>query len=133
MRREKEITIDEGDDKGKKFKITAMSAFQMDKWVNKALGAIGKETDENVFIYFFNLGIGGIIDAISKAEEPQKSELLAELLECCSFEKDGNFVVLKGNVSEGIIEDWKTYTRLRVEALNVNFDFLDEGDTSSPT
>lgn len=32
-----EITVEEGRDKGKKFKITEMPAVKMDKWATKAL------------------------------------------------------------------------------------------------
>ena len=37
-----DITIEEGRDKGKRFKITEMPAVKMDKWATKALLILGK-------------------------------------------------------------------------------------------
>ena len=42
MRKEVEITIEEGRDKGKTFKITEMSATQADRWTLKVLCLFGK-------------------------------------------------------------------------------------------
>lgn len=128
MRKEIEITIEEGRDAGKTFKITEMSAVQMDRWATKALCLIGK-TNASV-VELFEMGTSGMIKILGSLGYEASEPLLNELLECCSFKKDGVYVQMKGAMVESVIEDFTTIFRLRSEALAVNLSFLEQGGES---
>ena len=128
MRKEIEITIEEGRDAGKTFKITEMSAVQMDRWATKALCLIGK-TNTSV-VELFEMGTSGMIKILGSLGYEASEPLLNELLECCSFKKDGVYVQMKGAMVESVIEDFTTIFRLRSEALAVNLSFLEQGGES---
>lgn len=129
MRKEIEITIDEGRDAGKTFKIVEMSAVQMDRWATKALCLVGKSGSSVVDL--FNMGVDGMLKVLGSLGYEASEPLLNELLECCSFKKDGVFVPMKGSMVESVIEDWTTIFRLRMEALSLNLGFLAVGGEST--
>ena len=39
--------------------------------------------------------------------------------------------VMNSSIADGIIEDWTTLFRLRIEALKLNLGFLEQGDGST--
>lgn len=123
-RKEVEIKIEDGRDAGKTFRIVEMGAIQADKWVTKALLLLGKSE--------FNIGVLNhmsfeeILKALSKCDYEQVEKLLNELLACCSFNKDGVSVPMKGDMVDSVIEEWTTVMRLRIEALKVNLGFLEQ-------
>lgn len=129
MRKEKEIKIEEGRDAGKVFKITEMPAFQMEKWATRALSAIGKSKNGGV-IAIASMEVTDLINAFMTADYEITSGLLEEMLECCSFIKDGTSIKLTSDVVDSIIEDWATITKLRWEAIQLNLGFFDKGDGS---
>ena len=126
MRKEVEITIEEGRDKGKTFKITEMSATQADRWTLKVLCLFGKGGIllEELAKMDFNTIIKIMGDVSYDMAEP----LLDELLECASFKKDGVYVPMKGSMIESVVEDFRTLYRLRLEALQLVLGFLEQGD-----
>lgn len=126
MRKEVEITIEEGRDKGKTFKITEMSATQADRWTLKVLCLFGKGgiVLEELAKMDFNIIIKIMGDISYDMAEP----LLDELLECASFKKDGVYVPMKGSMIESVVEDFRTLYRLRIEALQLVLGFLEQGD-----
>lgn len=126
MRKEVEITIEEGRDKGKTFKITEMSATQADRWTLKVLCLFGKGgiALEELAKMDFNTIIKIMGDVSYDMAEP----LLDELLECASFKKDGVYVPMKGSMIESVVEDFRTLYRLRLEALQLVLGFLEQGD-----
>lgn len=128
MRKEIEITIEEGRDAGKTFKIVEMSAVQMDRWATRALCLVGK-SGSNI-VELFGMGADGMLKVLGSLGYESSEPLLNELLECCSFKKDDTFVPMKGSMVESVIEDWTTIFRLRMEALSLNLGFLEIGDES---
>jgi hypothetical protein len=128
MRKEVEITIEEGRDKGKTFKITEMSATQADRWTLKVLCLFGKGgiVLEELAKMDFNTIIKTMGDVGYDIAEP----LLDELLECASFKKDGVYVPMKGSMIESVVEDFRTLYRLRLEALQLVLGFLEQGGES---
>ena len=124
MRKEIEITIEEGRDAGKTFKIVEMSASQMDRWATRALCLFGKSG--NGIGMLASMNTGNLLEMLSKVDYEQAEPLLNELLECASFKKDGVYVAMKGSLVDGVIEDWTTIFRLRVEALQLALGFLEE-------
>lgn len=128
-RKEIEITIEEGRDAGKTFKITEMPATQANIWMMKMLGILGKA---GIQISSLNhLDMMEVINVISAAGYEQAEPLLSELLECASFKKDGALVSLKSqNIIDSVIEDWITISRLQMESLRLNLGFLVEEEGS---
>lgn len=129
MRKEKEITITEGRDAGKTFKITEMSATQADRWATKALCLVGKSGCSIVEL-FNKISTGGILNILGDLGYDGAEPLMEELLNCCSFKKDGVDVQMKGTMVDSVIEDWTTIFRLRKEALDLTINFLEQGGES---
>lgn len=128
MRKEIEITIEDGRDAGKTFKITEMSATQMDRWATRALCLFGK-SGKGVSAL---VGMNGtnLVELLTKVDYEEAEPLLNELLECASFKKDGVYVAMKGALVDSVIEDWTTLFRLRSEALGLALGFLEEEEGS---
>ena len=129
MRKTKEIVIEDGRDKGKKFKITEMPPYQMDRWATRALLALGKNHKGGI-LAIASMNPKDLLDAFSEADPDTIEPLSQELLECCSFVKDGTSITLTKEYIDNIIEEWKTLSKLRWEALQLNIGFLEEGDGS---
>jgi len=128
MRKEIEITIEEGRDKGKTFKIQEMSAVQMDRWAMKALCLFGKSGTS--VIELFKMTLPELMDAFTKADYDKGQPLLDELLACCSFKKDGVFVEMKGTMVDSVVEDWTTLFKLKYQALQLCLGFFGQGGES---
>lgn len=127
-RKQIDITIEDGRDKGKVFKIEEMSAVQMDKWVMKALGLLGRDGADISLIG--NMTLQDMLASISKSPVDDVQPLFDELLACCYFKDENREVQLKGNIIDSIVEDWTTLTQLKVEALKLNLGFLEQGGES---
>lgn len=127
MLKEKEIKIETGRDAGKVFKITEMPAFQMDRWATRALLVLGKAKKGGI-LTISSMSIEDLLSSLSGVNYDEAEPLLQELLECCSFVKNGQSIVLKKDVIDGIIEDWTTLFKLRMEALTLCIGFLEQGD-----
>lgn len=128
MRKEVEITIEEGRDKGKTFKITEMSATQADRWTLKVLCLFGK--GGIVLEELAKMDFNTIIKTMGDVGYDMAEPLLDELLECASFKKDGVYVPMKGSMIESVVEDFRTLYRLRLEALQLVLGFLEQGGES---
>jgi hypothetical protein len=129
MLRETEITIEQGRDAGKKFKITEMPATKMDRWTVKAMCALGKSEGASL-VKFASMDMGEVFKAFLNSDPEQTQPLLDELLACCSYQKDGTSIQLKGNIVDSIVEDFQTLFKLRMETLKLCLGFFDEGDGS---
>lgn len=128
-RKEIEIKIEEGRDAGKTFKITEMPAVQMDKWVTKAVGILGKNGASVVDIA--SLSFTTLVVSLMKSDTEEASQLFDELLACASFIKDGVAVSMKGTMIDSVIEEWSTLMRLKNESLKLNLGFLEQGGEST--
>lgn len=140
MRKEKVITIEEGRDKGKKFKVIEMSAYSADCWATRALMVIlssGAELPDGVdrdnlqgiqgLSMVLKYGLKGLTSSSYDTVKP----LLDELLGCCYFLPDGasTTVQLTPSSVDGIIEDMSTLFKLKMEAFTIHFDFLAGGES----
>lgn len=128
MLKSEDIVIESGRDKGKKFKITEMPATKMDKWATKALLILGKQ---GTAFNLAQLDLEELLRGLSNADYAGVEPLLEELLSCASFERDGVSMTMTSSIADGIIEDWTTLFRLRIEALKLNLGFLEQGDGST--
>ena len=127
MRKEIEVKIEKGRDAGKVFKITEMPAFQADRWATRALILLGKTTKGGIMA-LGSMEMSDIINSFSELDYEKAEPLLQELLECCSFIKDGTSIPLKKDMIDSIVEDWTTLFKLRIEALQLNIGFFEKGD-----
>ena len=127
MRKEKEIKIETGRDAGKVFKITEMSAFQMDKWATKALLVLGKSKKGGI-LSIGSMSLEDLLSSLSDVDYEKAEPLLQELLDCCYFKKDNTLVQLKKDFVDSVVEDWTTLFKLRLEALTLCVGFLEQGD-----
>lgn len=128
MLKEVEVRIENGKDAGKVFKVKEMPALQMDRWAMRALCLLGRSGGNGLAGLLQIKDFGELLSSFSQIDYEKAEPLLVELLECCYFVKDGTLVQLKSSFVDGIIEDWTTITRLRIEALKVNLGFLEQGD-----
>jgi len=128
MRKEIEITIEEGRDAGKTFKVTEMSAVQMDRWAMKALCLFGKGGTSVIDV--LKMSITDLLDSFFKLDYEKAEPLLNELLACASFKKDGVYVNMSGSLVDSVVEDSSTLSRLRYEALKLCFGFFVQGGES---
>ena len=129
MRKTKEVIIEEGRDAGKKFKITEMPAFQADRWATRALMQLGKSQKGGIMA-LGSMEMADIVNSFSELDFEKAEPLLQELLECCAFVKDGTSIPLTKDMVDSIVEDWTTLFKLRMEALQLNIGFLEQGDGS---
>ena len=131
MRKEIEIELnkkeEDGRDTGKKFKITEMPAYQMERWAIRALGAIGKSQAGGVMA-LASMGLQDVLNAFATADFEKTEPLMNELMECCYFIKGDTTVQLKKEFVDGVVEEWATLLRLKMEALKLNLGFLEQGD-----
>lgn len=125
MRKQIEIKIEAGRDAGKVFVIEEMPAVPMDRWVTRALSALGKSGSGLSAIS--GQTMESLLQAFLKLETKDMEPLLDELLACCSFKKDGSLVKMTGAMVDSVIEDWTTIFKLRIEALKLNLGFLEDG------
>lgn len=125
MRKEIEIEIEAGRDAGKVFKIEEMPAVQTDRWVTRALSALGRSGSGLSAIS--GMTMESLLQTFLKLDQKDIEPLLDELLACCSFKKDGSLVKMSGSMVNSVIEDWTTIFKLRIEALKLNLGFLEEG------
>lgn len=126
-RKEKEITIEEGRDAGKTFRITEMGAVPAYKWLLKAFGILGKSGVD--FNYLRTKTVTELITEFAQYDGAEP--LLDELLACAGFIKDGVSVQMKGSMVDSVIEDWTTIFRLQMEAFGLVIGFLEQGGEST--
>ncbi|USA53872.1 hypothetical protein NDN13_01380 [Acinetobacter sp. C32I] len=126
MRKTGTVLIDQDNrDKGKKFLITEMSAYQAEAWATRALLALtnaGAEIPDNVA----EMGLAGIANvgfsALSKLQYDDAKPLLDELMDCVQIIMPAiTRPLIHGD--DGDIEEISTYMKLKKEAfmLHVNF------------
>lgn len=133
-RKEVEITIDkENRDKGKKFRITEMSAFDAEAWAMRAISgmaASGVDLAGEVVRSPSVEALASIgITAFLKIERKEQEELSQQLLDCVRVVFDA-----KGNTRELLpsdIEEPSTLFALRLKTLELHLSSFFAG--GSPT
>ena len=157
MRKVKFVTlIDDGQER--LFKIQQMPALKQERWINRLIVLLaGKSTSVKLPDKFDLWSIKSKVDSIMESGENSKDfsgfakaflqilgslnyedvePLYNELLECCEYvpnPKNKNYsIVMTPQYAEGVIGDFRTLYRLRIEAVKTCFGFFEDGD-SSPT
>ncbi len=137
MRKVKEIKIEtDNRDKGKRFRITEMSACAQERWATKAVCALlnsGLSLPEGITPEDLQgtsglaklLGMG--VKAFSNIKYELVEPLYAELLKCCEYlgiPGDAVSRPLSEETADEVIEEVSTLFTLRKEVLSLHFDFL---------
>lgn len=122
----KQITIENGRDKGRVFLITEMAAAHADNWAMRALIALA-----NGGVDLGSLrpqqGMMGMVkatlDALGKVKPEDAIPLLNELLDCVQIIPEGG-KPRQLNMDFNDVEDFTTLWRLRKEVFALHTDFL---------
>lgn len=122
----KQITIENGRDKGRVFLITEMSAAHADNWAMRALIALA-----NGGVDLGDLspqqGMMGMVrvalDALGRLKADDAIPLLNELLDCVQIIPEGG-QPRPLNMGFNDVEDFTTLWRLRKEVFALHTDFL---------
>ena len=122
----KQITIENGRDKGRVFLITEMSAAHADNWAMRALIALA-----NGGVDLGDLspqqGMMGMVrvalDALGRLKADDAIPLLNELLDCVQIIPEGG-KPRPLNMDFNDVEDFTTLWRLRKEVFALHTDFL---------
>lgn len=141
MRKEIEITIEDGRDAGKLFRVTEMPVSRLEKWACRALIALfGAELPPDVASLAQTSNAmalaSGVMRGISgldwKVAEPLYDELLAQIAIIPRRERPLDTIQICPQNLDAHIEDLSTIFRLRLEvvALSLNFGEGGEGLTS---
>ena len=130
MLKEIEFTMDAGQDAGKEFKITALPAVQMDRWLTRLLGCFASQ--DLTVADIANMNFAQLSNSIYKIEsQEEKQELFDELLASCSLKKEGIYIPMKGDNINSFVDDWQTLFRLKEKALALNLGFFEDGEEST--
>ena len=122
----KQITIENGRDKGRVFLITEMSAAHADNWAMRALIALanggvdlgGLSPQQGM------MGMAGVaLDALGRLKADDAIPLLNELLDCVQIIPEGGRP-RPLNMDFNDVEDFTTLWRLRKEVFALHTDFL---------
>ena len=134
MRKTKEVTIT---DRGKPltFKITEMSATQLEDWTMRAvlvLAGAGSDIPaggggEGIGKYLAEHGLA----AIGAVDYAKAKPLLDDMLGCASRVVDRVEEKVTPETADAYIEDMSTLVKLRMEALKLNFSFFGNGGQST--
>lgn len=136
MRKSIVIKIEQGRDKGKKFRITEMSVIKAEKWATRAfmaLANLGLELPEE------GGGINGLAYALQKyglqslAKIPYEkvAPLYDELLDCCEYLGDDTSQIsrqMDAATADEVVEEVSTLLKLRFETIKLHLDFLGNGE-----
>lgn len=122
----KQITIENGRDKGRVFLITEMSAAHADNWAMRALIALanggvdlGDLSPQQGMIGMVRVAL----DALGRLKADDAIPLLNELLDCVQIIPEGG-QPRPLNMDFNDVEDFTTLWRLRKEVFALHTDFL---------
>ena len=122
----KQITIENGRDKGRVFLITEMSAAHADNWAMRALIALANGGVDlgNLSPQQGMMGMAGVaLDALGRLKADDAIPLLNELLDCVQIIPEGG-KPRQLNMDFNDVEDFTTLWRLRKEVFALHTDFL---------
>lgn len=136
MRKTREFTIEANNrDKGKRFRITEMSAVAQEKWATKAIMAIANsgielpngaenlQGIEGLSKLIIQTGIKALLNVKYELAEP----LYEELLSCCEYlgNKGENISrPLSQSTAEEVIEEITTLFTIRYQVWKLHTDFF---------
>lgn len=126
MLKQKTITIQDGEDKGKQFLLTRMSAFKAEKWAMRAFLAMARNgvevPDEVENMGFAALATMGV-QAIASLRWEDAEPLLDDMQECIQIIPDPKTPTFARPLMDEDIEEVTTLLHLRKEVLGMHVNF----------
>lgn len=123
MRKSKTITINEGRDKGKRFKLTEWPATRIEDWVLRGAFGLGK-AGVDIPLEVMQLGAAPIAYFIGTKilQLPSRLgvRLANELMDCVQRSEDK----LDRSLVEQDIEDFQNLFQMKMEVLKLHFGFF---------
>lgn len=110
----------------KRFTITPMSAYRAEQWLYRAAFAMGRNVEDIQQV--FSGKPTDLLKTILGIRYEDARPLLDDLLSCCTLVQGNALRKLTSPEACSVIESPLTLTKLRVEALRVNFGFFFDGD-----
>ena len=124
MRREKELLIkDRGNEL--RFKIREMSAIELDSWLTR-LGLLRQKAGlkDNFLPKSAQTPTEALLSPTGCFEFEELWPLMNEMLACCRRVDGGVEQICTPNTVDSFIADVRTLDTLRMEALQLNLDFI---------
>lgn len=133
-RKEIYVTIQEGRDQGKVFKVTEAPAMQTDKWIMRVTLALNKNgaviPDEIMNLGLVGLIVGGI-HKLSGVDWQDLEPLLDEMMSCVTLVPTPSQPAIVRKVMVDDIEEVQTFSLLRKEVFQLHVGFLSPADRST--
>lgn len=127
--KQKEIIIESGRDKGKKFLITEMPAYKIDDWAMRVLLALAGAGIDVAEAQDGLMGLARVaFQALGKIPSEVSLPLLNELLDCVQIIPNGTTIPRPLDLDLNDIEDFQNLWRFRKEVFSLHADFLLHGD-----
>lgn len=118
------ITLEDGRDKGKKIKITEMSAWDGTEWADDLLlSALSNGLDIKDIAGMASVAEFGL-SLFSKLNKQDAKEAFAELLKCCKHLPDPKNEEVQVAIDEDTLEEIASFYKLRIEAFKLHVDFF---------
>ena len=137
MRKEIEITIEEGRDAGKTFRVTEMAVSKLEKWSCRALIALfgvnipddlaklAKTSNSMALASAVMRGLSGLD---WKLAEPLYDELIEQVAIVPNMSHPHNVIKLCSQNLDNHIEELSTIMRLRAEVIALSLNFGEGGE-----
>lgn len=119
------ITLDKGRDKGKRFLITEMPAMKAERWATQViLGAMGSDGfDMSKFGSMQNIAQIGV-SVLAKLPFEVAEPLMAEMLTCIEIMPNPANPTVTRPLESDDVEEVSSLLKLRLEVLKLHIDFF---------
>lgn len=123
-RKETVITLEDGRDKGKRIKITEMSAWDATEWADDILlSALGNGIELSHVAGMASVAEMGQA-LLSKIPKEDTKEAVAKLLSCCKYLPDPKNQSIELDIDKETLEEAASFYKLRIEAFKLHVDFF---------
>ena len=127
-RKEITITLEDGRDKGKRIKITEMSAWDATEWADDILlSALGNGLDLPQFYGMANVAQAGFA-ILTKLNKEDAKAAFAKLMSCCKHLPDPKNQSIELDIDKDTLEEIASFYKLRIEAFKLHVDFFQNAE-----
>ncbi len=127
-RKEITITLEDGRDKGKRIKITEMSAWEAAEWADDVLlSALGNGIGLEQVAGMASVAQAGFA-LLSKLNKDDAKEAFAKLMSCCKHIPDPKNQSIELDIDKDTLEEIASFYKLRIEAFKLHVDFFQNAE-----
>lgn len=127
-RKEITITLEDGRDKGKRIKITEMSAWEAAEWADDVLlSALGNGIGLEQVAGMASVAQAGFA-LLSKLNKDDAKEAFAKLMSCCKHLPDPKNQTIELEIDNDTLEEIASFYKLRIEAFKLHVDFFQNAE-----